>query len=67
MAEWNPDIYECPNCKSLVYSKRPGHFACCSCYANEVDNLGIAVDQTNHYTRLIGNQQMIHKGKLNDH
>lgn len=65
MAEWNPDVYECPNCHDLVYSKRQGHFAVCSCYANEADNLGIAVDQTNYYTRLIGNQQMIHKGKLN--
>jgi hypothetical protein len=66
MADWNPDVYECPNCKDLVYSKSPGDFATCKCWANVTDNLGLAVDQTEYYTRLIGNMRAVHKGKLHN-
>jgi hypothetical protein len=66
MAEWNPDVYECPACKDLVHSKYPGHFAACKCFENKIDNMGFAVDQTEHYTRLIGNLRAVHKGKLNE-
>ena len=51
---WEPSIYQCPNCRKLLFSKHPGHFAGCKC--------GNAVDQTKHYTRCIGNVKLVQRG-----
>lgn len=43
----NPSVYQCTVCKDKVYSRYNGEFASCQCGAT-------AVDQTAHYTRVIG-------------
>jgi hypothetical protein len=64
LKQWNPDVYECPNCKDEVYSKSPGHFAACRCYRNEEHNTGGFVDQTEYYIRVGGSLK--YKRKLHN-
>jgi hypothetical protein len=46
--KWNPTIYKCPTCWDYIYSYQPGAFVTCFCG-------DLSVDQTGHYTRLLGN------------
>jgi uncharacterized protein (DUF2225 family) len=48
--EFNPTVYECVKCGTGIYSAYPGQFVTCKCGA-------ISVDQTQHYTRLLGNKE----------
>ncbi len=57
--KWNPDVYECPKCKKEIWSKSPGHYCSCSCG-------NLAVDQTEHYTRIIGDISVQPKRKLHN-
>lgn len=41
------DVYQCSKCLDEMQSKYSGHYASCLCGES-------AVDQTEHYTRLIG-------------
>lgn len=43
-----PHKYKCKNCKDIIFSSYPGEFVWCKCHNN-------AVDETEYYTRLIGN------------
>lgn len=45
--EWNPPKYQCRRCADVIWSKCPGQFVSCKCDA-------IAVDQTRHYSRYLG-------------
>jgi len=51
---YNFPKFKCKSCGDIIYSKYPGHFATCSCFANKMDNKGIAVDYTSYYGRHIG-------------
>lgn len=47
---WIPQTLMCAKCKALVSSRWPGDYKTCSCGS-------IAVDQTEHYMRLIGDPE----------
>lgn len=49
-----PEI-KCLNCGDIIQSKHRHDFQACSCFKNEVDNKGIAIDGGGTYIRLLGN------------
>jgi len=49
---FKPDKYYTKCCKSILFSSRPGEFVRCKCGK-------VAVDQTKHYTRVIGDYNML--------
>jgi DNA-directed RNA polymerase subunit N (RpoN/RPB10) len=48
--DFKPTKLLCLSCKSIVSSKYSGHFCSCSCGK-------LAIDQTECYTRILGNKQ----------
>lgn len=49
-SRWNPRKHKCKECGTEIWSKYPGEYCECKCTENP-----IAVDQTEHYSRFIGN------------
>jgi ribosomal protein S27AE len=49
-AEFIPKAYYCNKCGNGIFSAYEGQYVTCGCGA-------ISVDQTMHYTRLIGNKE----------
>lgn len=53
--QWKDRPYaKCGSCGDLIRSSYPGEFVACSCFANEVGNKGIFVDQCKYYYRAGG-------------
>lgn len=58
---WKPTIYQCRNCRDIIFSKKPGYFAACKC--------GNYVDETHHYCRMGGSPnalKIIQKGNSSE-
>lgn len=57
--DWNPTKYTCPTCQDVVWSRYPGEFRWCK-------GQHMAVDQTRHYTRFIGELPVEYKTEYPD-
>lgn len=55
--KFDPRKIKCKNCDTEIYSKYPGHWVACKCWANEEDNKGCFIDSTEHYYRIGGSPE----------